>query len=807
MKKIISLILCAILVLLCGCSNNAPVKNVEGKAQYVIALNPSVMLQDGTVYSLRNSVANAMQKDVNKKSTSLYDSTAWRWIYRDSADVYDWNQREIRELSLWVDGEGKTASGAPYAYKFTDDGIGSLGVYDSSKMKIKGLNNAKLNKSGVLFSFTGEKEEALCYTASEDCMIEFVDRDAGNVSIVDSIVGLSSAFANGSKDGIVLRIYKNNRIYWQEVVSANTVNVAFPTFTALELKTGDSVMISAQATKDYNGLALGNCDIPPEYKTVSVKKPVTTTVAVENPEDKITSIPLVKDSMSNFTIVHSKDITAEEEAHIDNLCAYLDEKFEIYPQVLSDSEVEIEEDSYYLLIGKTKFEESQTALKEIVNGRANNAADYIIRQQNNKIVLAADNYYSLGYAIEFFINNYCKNKKSAIEVGLNYVSANFNAAKDVTLGGIPIADYTIVYSAYASYMEVSAAEYLFDNIVRLTGRLVKMADDKTAKTSNEILVGNTNRTSSNYSVTVSTELNENYTINVEKGNTSILSVSNSAVNAGVIDLVSKIKNGSVETGTYTGSYDGSYSLTNGYKLAWSEDFSGNKLSKTWKLKGAGGYETCHGGTTYSRIENGSVSNGTFNAKVELIGNDSYGVDIQAAGANSMYFKYGYVEGRIKMSEIQGYLSGLWVCTYSTGDTGEFDIYENSGLTNSFRPNLHLHGAEHKVLLQNEENKQFGTAPVVTIDENFGDNYHNFGMEWTDDYIAFYIDGKRYYTFDCTTSDDYDIFDQYSTVVFSAFSDRGYTNLPVDDDHKVSYNYVDWIRVWQKDEPGYGINIK
>ena len=357
-------------------------------------------------------------------------------------------------------------------------------------------------------------------------------------------------------------------------------------------------------------------------------------------------------------------------------------------------------------------------------------------------------------------------------------------------------------------MEVSAADYLLDNIIRLTGKIVKVVNDKTAKAKNEILIGNTNRTSANYSVTVSTELNENYTISVENGKTSILSVSNSAVNAGVIDLVSKLKAGSVANGTYTGSYDGSYSLTNGYKLAWSEDFNGDKLSKTWKLKGAGGYETCHGGTTYSRIENASVANGTYIAKVELIGNDSYGVDIQAAGANSMYFKYGFVEGRIKMSEIQGYLSGLWVCTYSTGNTGEFDIYENAGKTNSFKPNLHYHGAEqHLQLLQNDENRKNGTAPEVVIDEKFGDSYHNFGMEWTDDYIAFYIDGIRYYTYDCTTLEAADVFDQYSTIVFSAFSDRGYTGLPVPDEHKVSYNYVDWIRVWQKDEPGYGINIK
>ncbi len=480
MKKILSLIICAVLVFICGCSGITPA-NRKGKAQYVIALNPSVMLQDGTVFSLRNSVANAMKNDVGKDTTSFYDSSAWRWVYKENPKEYDWNLRAIRELSLWADANGKTAAGAPYAYKFTDDGISSLAVYDSSKMDISGYKDAKINKSGVLFSFSGEKEEGLCYTASEDCLIEFVDRDAGNVSIVDSIVGLSSAFARGSEYGIVLRIYKNNRIYWQEVISADTVNVQFPTFTALSLKAGDRMMITAQATKDYDGLALGNCDIPPEYITVTVEKPVTNKVPVESSKDKITAIPLVKDSMSNITVVYPEDITEAEEAHLNSLITYMEKKLSIYPDVVSDSEVEMDEDSYYILVGKTSFKESKAAHKDIVNGRKNNAADFIIRQQDNKILIVADNSYSLGYAMDFFKNNYCKDEKSAIEVGLNYVSANFNAAKDITLGGVHIADYTIVYPAYGSFMEVSAADYLLDNVIRLTGRIMKVVDDKSAK--------------------------------------------------------------------------------------------------------------------------------------------------------------------------------------------------------------------------------------------------------------------------------------------------------------------------------------
>jgi len=678
-------------------------------------------------------------------------------------------------------------------------------------MKINSPKGAKLNKNGVIFSFTGTGEEGLCYIADKDCFIEFADRNDGTVSIVENIAGMNASYLknDSAKKYILLRIYKNNRIYWQEVLAADSLSVEFPNFTNLELKAGDSVMITAKAVKSVKGIVRGNCDIEQKFETITLEHPITEKVQIELEEGNPNEIPIVKDSMSNFKFVYPKNADENTKIYLNNLIKYMENNLAIYPESISDDEAELYDDENYILIGETKFEQSKKAIAEIKKARNANAGDFIIRQQDNTVVIAALNSYSINYAIEFFKQNYCNDKKVVIRKGLNYVSSKFNAIKSIKLSGSSITDYTIVLSQYSSFMETAAADYLVDNIVNLTGIILPIKNDKSAVTNNEILIGNTNRTSANYSVLADNQTGEEFEIKVENGKCSVLSRSNSAVNAGVIELVKKLKGGNVANGSYKGAYDGTYSLTNGYKLSWSEDFYGDKLSKTWTKKGAGGYETTRGGTTYSDMANASVKDGAYIAKSQVIGNDSYGVDITAAGSKPMYFKYGFVEGRIKMSEIIGYLSGLWVVTYTGGGTGtgEFDIYENAGKTNEFKPNLHIWGTEHKELLQNEANRREGTAPKVVIDERFGDNYHHFGMEWTNDFIAFYIDGVRYYTFDCTASDSYDVFDQYATVVYGAFCDRGYTNLPVPEEHKTSYNYVDWIRIWQKDEDGYGIKIK
>ncbi len=243
MKKISVIALVIIMLLCCGCTPKAP---KVADAQYVLAFNPSIMLEDGTVISLRNSAASSMQADMAAKTTNtLYEKTPWQWVYRD--DDLNWNNRLVRELSNWSDSYGEVQKSAPYSYKMTDNGKSSLAVYDASKMDVKGVGNT-LSSSGIILSFTGEKEEGIFYKANEDCLVELSDRNGGGISVVDSIYGVKTAFFENeaAKSSIVCKVYINKRIYWQEIISKANPSVSFPEFTNIELKKGDLLRLRTE---------------------------------------------------------------------------------------------------------------------------------------------------------------------------------------------------------------------------------------------------------------------------------------------------------------------------------------------------------------------------------------------------------------------------------------------------------------------------------------------------------------------------------------------------------------------------------
>ncbi|MBQ9355208.1 MAG: hypothetical protein IJT84_05965, partial [Clostridia bacterium] len=71
------------------------------------------------------------------------------------------------------------------------------------------------------------------------------------------------------------------------------------------------------------------------------------------------------------------------------------------------------------------------------------------------------------------------------------------------------------------------------------------------------------------------------------------------------------------------------------------------------------------------------------------------------------------------------------------------------------------------------------------------------MKWTDDYIYFYLDGVKYYSFDCTKLSEYEVFDMVTRIRLT-FSAGKYVTPTADSDEA----FVDWVRVWQKNETGY-----
>lgn len=468
---------------------------------------------------------------------------------------------------------------------------------------------------------------------------------------------------------------------------------------------------------------------------------------------------------------------------------------------------EIDSEGAKLLLYNTKYEASQKALSDIKSGRSANAGDFIIRMSGDDLVIAAGNEYSLQFAVDFFLENYCKDESSEIPANLNYVSSKHNKVHDVTLAGTSIEKYRIVYSHVASFIETSAAEYLRKEIVLTTGKIIDCADDSTSASANEILVGNTNRTSLNYATTVDSKAlssnvsaTDNYKISVSKGKTVISGDHIYAVNAGAIRLAKLFEEkSSFSTGyTLNGKYDGGYTLTDGYKLTWSDEFNGSKLSNTWISKGTSTVKNHFGGYTILKKSNNKLRDGALVQTIEREGNDITHAHIYSTGSEPMQFRYGYLEIRVKFPLSEGVGCSFWTQGDLASEFLEIDIYETFGDPFNIKSNLHTWGDTHLNLLG-------GTGSILNesagVSKPYGYEYHTVGIEWSDDLCTFYVDGKFNVNFDCSSS-RYDCFDKAAYLILGGSPcSADYSKKLLADDFKYDEVSYDWIHVYQKENDG------
>src|SRR5581483_5320312 len=111
------------------------------------------------------------------------------------------------------------------------------------------------------------------------------------------------------------------------------------------------------------------------------------------------------------------------------------------------------------------------------------------------------------------------------------------------------------------------------------------------------------------------------------------------------------------------------------------------------------------------------------------------------------FKYGWVECRARLPYGQGMWPAFWMMGDTLGsvwwpDCGEVDVMEAMGKEPAVN-----HGSVHG---PGYTGGKFGGAYTLPDGQAFKDGYHTFAIEWTKDFIKFYVDDSPYKTF---TADD------------------------------------------------------
>jgi beta-glucanase (GH16 family) len=193
---------------------------------------------------------------------------------------------------------------------------------------------------------------------------------------------------------------------------------------------------------------------------------------------------------------------------------------------------------------------------------------------------------------------------------------------------------------------------------------------------------------------------------------------------------------------------GCTSSTAGYRLVWSDEFSGPMGTAVDGSK----WTFDVGGTGWGNNELQYYTNGTNNAALDGAGNLVITAKQQDMGGKSYTsarlktqglktFTYGRIEARMKITQGQGLWPAFWMLGEDIVDNpwpacGEIDILENVGK----EPNV-IHATLHGPGYSGGD----GLTKQHTLSAPVASAFHVFAVEWEASTIRWYVDGTLYST--------------------------------------------------------------
>ncbi len=242
----------------------------------------------------------------------------------------------------------------------------------------------------------------------------------------------------------------------------------------------------------------------------------------------------------------------------------------------------------------------------------------------------------------------------------------------------------------------------------------------------------------------------------------------------------------------------------GYTLVWADEFNAPQLDETtWNYElGDGTAQGIPGwGNNELQIYTNDLDNvsiGTDEGESVLMitaredGSGGY-TSARLTTQGKASFRYGKIIGRMKLPETQG----LWPAFWMLGDnidqvswpgSGEIDIMELVGS----RPDESIHTIHYV-------NANFAynyTGEFYQNNANFSDEYHEFMVDWTPEWLTFYVDGDLAYQVAIEEG-----MKEFNRSFFMLLNVAVGGNLPGNPDGSSVFPqtmYVDYVRYYQLD---------
>lgn len=603
-KHIISILLCVALIatLFSGCDSNTAkvdvdVKKPKAKAQLVVAANPIIVYDDDSVAAAVNDIKKAIDSDRKNATLSSLAESDWSWITNIGTK---WKKRAVYGVESWKNGAG-TPSKNLNSYIFSADGTISVSSYNTKNTSLAAYGENEFPQYGLLLSVGGKTQDAICYTVPKDGVISIPD---GTVTAVQAVDKIETGFLaeDGTARSAVFAIMVNEKTVYYDQLCNSSVNgeactqVTYSGLENIKVTAGDtitfSVILNARANKT-DDITQPDEIIPNNNNNRNNNSKPNSGSSSDTSKTDNEAIPknisFIDGYDARFKLIRSNEISATSLQNVVIFRTSMESTLgaEVF---MYDDETHAATNDYEILIGECNRDESKAVYDDLINYRANHAADYIIRMVGKKLVIAATTDYALSNALNYFSENLCKSDSSSIPSSLNYIHRP--KMNTVMLGDSNIGSYAIRTERYPSFMTVSAAKDIQNWVMENTGYTIVRTDDRTVST-NEILLYSTSRSGYkdyNFRTLASENLAENIGLKTSEYKVSFngkklyikagsVSAANFAVQSFIGDMNGKLKNGDIKiTSSYikTGTYkQKDYSLSNGYGLTWADDFTGD----------------------------------------------------------------------------------------------------------------------------------------------------------------------------------------------------------------------------------------
>lgn len=231
-----------------------------------------------------------------------------------------------------------------------------------------------------------------------------------------------------------------------------------------------------------------------------------------------------------------------------------------------------------------------------------------------------------------------------------------------------------------------------------------------------------------------------------------------------------------------------------WDLTWSDEFNGNEINHSnWTYDiaahGLGNNELEYytDKPENSKIEDGNL---VIEARKESYGGCDYtSARLKSEGLQN--FLYGKIEARIKLPEGQGLWPAFWMLGSNMAsakwpDCGEIDIMEHLNHDDIIWGTAHWVNAQG---YQSDGNK----ANIIDVTQ-----YHNYSIEWSPDYIRWFVDGTQYKELNIANNNNgTHSFHKPFFIVLNLAVGGDWPKAPDSSTNFPAKMYVDYVRVYNK----------